>query len=146
MESGKNELAAALVRTVGKLRLAVVGSSMLPAIRPRDLLIIRRCTIQAARVGDVVLFARGERLFAHRVIAAGAKALVTRGDALPAPDDPVEGSELLGRVERVVRRGRAFRPRVPRLGGRIAAGLFRRSARAGRVLTRIDGLKRRLGW
>ena len=140
-----NELAAELVRSTGRLRLAVVGSSMLPAIRPRDVLLVRRCVPGAARVGDVVLFTRGDRLFAHRVIAAGAS-LVTRGDAMADPDPPVQPSELLGRVERVVRRGRVIRPRAPRLGTRIAAGLFRRSARAGRVLTRVDAMRRRLGW
>jgi hypothetical protein len=143
-ESRKIELAAALVRSVGRLRLAVVGSSMLPAIRPRDLLLIRRCALEAARVGDVVLFARADRLFAHRVISNHG-ALVTRGDAVRAPDGPIDSSEFLGRVERVVRRGRAFRPLAPRFAGRVAAGLFRHSARAGRMLTRLDCLQRRLG-
>ena len=140
-----DELATELVRSTGRLRLAVVGSSMLPAIRPRDVLLIRRCEPDAARVGDVVLFTRDARLFAHRVVAAGAT-LVTRGDALPDADAPVQPSELLGRVERVVRHGRVMRPRPPRLGTRLAAGLFRRSARAGRVLARVDAVRRRLGW
>lgn len=140
MESGKNELAAALVRSVGRLRLAVVGSSMLPAIRPRDLLLIRRCSLERARVGDVVLFARGARLFVHRVVAAGEASLLTCGDALGAPDAPVGPSELLGRVERVVRRGRVMRTPRP---ARLASGVFRRSARAGRLLTRLDAWRAR---
>ena len=107
--SARNHLAAALVRTAGRLRLAVSGSSMLPAIRPSDLLLIRRCDLRAARVGDVVLFLRGDRLFAHRVVVNDGAALVTRGDALDEADPPIGGGELLGRVERVVRRGRVMR-------------------------------------
>jgi signal peptidase I len=145
MQEPGNGLAAELVRSTGRLRLAVVGSSMLPAIRPRDVLLVRRCAPTAARVGDVVLFTRDARLFAHRVVAAG-DILVTRGDALAESDAPVQPSELLGRVERVVRHGRVMRPRAPRLGTRLAAKLFRRSARAGRMLARVDAARRRLGW
>ena len=131
MQSGKNELAAALVRSVGRLRLAVVGSSMLPAIRPRDLLLVRRCGIQSTRVGDVVLFTRDSRLFAHRVIASDGSRLVTRGDALDSPDAPIGSAELLGRVERVVRRGRVYRPRAFRPGRRWTVAVLRLRARLG---------------
>ena len=131
MESGKNELAAALVRSVGRLRLAVVGSSMLPAIRPRDLLLIRRCSTQSARVGDVVLFMRDARLFVHRVVSTRGAELVTRGDALDTPDAPIGGAELLGRVERIVRRGRVMRTRPRRPGARWAARILRLGERLG---------------
>jgi signal peptidase I len=131
MESAKNELAAALVRSVGRLRLAVVGSSMLPAIRPRDLLLVRRCGVQSTRVGDVVLFTRDSRLFAHRVISSDGSRLVTRGDALDMADAPIGGAELLGRVERVVRRGRVYRPRAFRPGRRWALAAFRLRERLG---------------
>ena len=65
-------------------------------------------------IGDVVLFTRFERLFAHRVISIGAGLLITQGDNLESPDAPVLDSEFLGRVSverpsivnRVVRRGR----------------------------------------
>jgi signal peptidase I len=131
MQSGKNELAATLVRSVGRLRLAVVGSSMLPAIQPRDLLLVRRCGTQAARVGDVVLYTRDERLFAHRVISSDGSRLITRGDALDAPDAPIGSDELLGRVERVVRRGRVYRPRAFGPGRRWAFAVYRLRARLG---------------
>jgi signal peptidase I len=130
-ESGKIELAAALVRSVGRLRMAAVGSSMLPAIRPRDLLLIRRCSMRSARVGDVVLFMRDARLFVHRVVSARGAQLITRGDALDTPDEPIGSAELLGRVERVVRRGRVMRPSACRPGSRWAARLLRLGERLG---------------
>jgi hypothetical protein len=140
-QAGRVELAAALLRSTGRLRLAVAGSSMLPAIRPRDVLMIRACPRASARAGDVAVFVRGGRLFAHRVVSVDASGPVTRGDAVRTPDAPVEADEWLGRVVKVVRRGRAFRPGVqPAPVARVAAHLFSRCARAGRLFTRLDGL------
>jgi len=130
-------LAVASLRATGRLRLAVAGSSMLPAIRPRDVLLVRRCDFDSVRKGDVVLFCRGDRVFAHRVIECAPHAMVTRGDAIAEADEPVGTQEFLGRVERVVRRGRAFRPRNR---AAITSAIFRRSPRAGRYFTRLDGL------
>ncbi len=57
--------------------------------------------------GEIVLFARGDQLYAHRVIhkrlVAGTTMVVTKGDALPQKDFPLSGGELLGRVVRIHR-------------------------------------------
>ncbi len=140
------DLAAEVLESFGELRLRVTGSSMLPAIRPGDVLLIRRGGFRTARVGDVVLFQRHRRFFAHRVVSRTAHNLVTQGDGIGACDSPVAGSELLGRVHGVVRRGRC----VPvssevTFAGRIAARLVRRSALAGRLLTRLHQLQYRAG-
>ncbi len=68
----KNELAAQALRSFGELRLCVTGSSMLPAVRPDDQLLIRHCRIEEAGQDDIVLFIRQRRLFAHRVVARSA--------------------------------------------------------------------------
>ena len=137
----KNELAAETIRSFDRLRLRVTGSSMLPAMRPDDVLLIHHCTIDEASEGDVVLYIRQRRLFAHRVISRSAAHLVTQGDGLTQPDLPVTADELLGRVVRVMRRGRSVRhASKPSLPARMAAALFRRSAIAGRVFTRLQGL------
>ncbi|MEP7261505.1 MAG: S24/S26 family peptidase [Usitatibacter sp.] len=141
LEAGRNELAAASLRSHGRLRLAVTGTSMLPAVRPRDVLMIRACASDAVCIGDIVAYARDGRLFVHRVVGRAGVAFIAQGDALPFADPPVAARELLGRVVKVVRRGRAFRPALqPPLVARLAASLFRRSARAGRLFTRIDGI------
>ena len=85
----KNELAAQALRSFGELRLCVTGSSMLPAVRPDDELLIRCCRIDEAGPDDIVLFIRQRRLFAHRVVARSAAHLVTQGDGLAEPDLPV---------------------------------------------------------
>lgn len=141
LEAGRNELAAASLRSHGRLRLAVTGSSMLPAVRPGDVLMIRACDPAAACIGDIVAYTRDGRLFVHRVVGRAGAAFITQGDALPFADPPVAAGELLGRVIKVVRRGRAFRPTtlLP-FPARIAANVFRRSARAARIFTRLDGL------
>lgn len=145
-EATGNELAAETVRSFGSLRIRATGSSMLPSIRPGDVLQIRRCRPVEAGRGDVVLFIRHSRLFAHRVVARVGAGLVTQGDALAAPDPSVRASELLGKVTHVLRRGKPIRSRSGlTISGRLTAALLRRSAIAGRLLTRLHGLQDRVG-
>ncbi len=137
-DASKIDLAAEALESFGELSLRVTGSSMLPTIWPGDVLLIRRGGFRTALVGDVVLFKRHRRLFAHRVVSRTANHLVTQGDGIDARDGPVAASELLGRVHGVVRRGRS----VPvasamTLAGRMTAGLVRRSPLAARLLTRL---------
>jgi len=142
----KNELAAETVRAFGALRLRVTGSSMLPAIRPGDVLLIRQCGVDGPAVGDVVLFTRERRLFAHRVVARSGAGLVTQGDGVARPDPRVDATELLGRVSHVLRRGRSIpMRRKPSFSGRLTAALVRRSALAGRLITRLHRLRSRPG-
>ena len=140
----KNELAAQALRSFGELRLCVTGSSMLPAVRPDDKLLIRCCHIEEAGHDDIVLFIRQSRLFAHRVVSRSAAHLITQGDGLAEPDLPVAAHELLGKVIRVIRRGKTIRHgSKPGWPARIAAALFRRSAMAGRLFIRLHGLQGR---
>ena len=100
----KSELAAEVLRREGVLHLQASGSSMLPALWPGDCLTERADGFSAAGAGDIVLYAREGRLFAHRVIRRRPHSLVTQGDCLPAPDEPVTANEFLGRVVGVRRR------------------------------------------
>lgn len=126
-DAAKCELAAEVVRRSGRLRLGVTGSSMLPAIRPGDVLAIERCTVHDTRPGEVVLFSREGRLFAHRLVSRSGECLITRGDSLPACDPAVTAAELLGKVTLVLRRGRPIGPGGNRgYLGRMSAALMRR--------------------
>jgi hypothetical protein len=141
-----NDLAAEAVRSLGELHLRVTGSSMFPAIRPGDVLLIRHCGIEDAAPGEVVLFNRYRRLFAHRVVSRSGAGLVTQGDAIAAPDPSVSASELLGKVIRVLRHGKPIRNRSKlTFSGRLVSALSRRSACVGRLLTRLHGLQHRAG-
>jgi signal peptidase I len=109
-ESLPFELAAEVLRDFGKLQLRAFGGSMLPAIFPGDVLLVRREAIGAIRRGHVVLFRRCGCFYAHRVVRienhAGGLHLITRGDALAYEDFPTCEDDLLGRIPALIRRGR----------------------------------------
>ena len=129
-ESVQGELLAETVRLHGKARLRVQGTSMLPSLRPGDVLLVERRATAEVEEGAIILYAREQRLFAHRVLKketrAGRCSLVVRGDRLPRPDPPVLPEQLLGEVTRVERGGTSFAP-ARRAGW--AASLLRLASR-----------------
>jgi signal peptidase I len=136
-EGVARELATEVVRSFGVLRFRATGSSMLPAIWPGDIVLVQRRRIEEIGVGEIVLFRCYGRLVSHRVIAHLGTFLVTQGDTIPQADPPVMASELLGTVTEIVQRGKRISPSTsPRLPGRIAAALLRRSSLASRALQR----------
>jgi signal peptidase len=127
------ELAAEVNRRFGSLQLLVSGSSMVPAVRPRDVLHVRHSEVADLSKGDIVVFRRAGQLIAHRAVRAPGKSgkgfLITRGDRVPRKDAPILGSELLGRVVAIERNGVRTNPR----------SRFDRSQRAmGRLLSFSD--------
>ena len=92
-EENKCSLAAELLGCCGELRLRATGTSMLPALWPSDLITIRAEEFDRVAPGDIILYARGNRFFIHRVVKApvdnGCRTLITRGDALAENDPPV---------------------------------------------------------
>lgn len=142
----KCELAADSLRSSGTLRLRVTGWSMLPSVWPGDTLMIERANLIAVSEGEIVLFVRDRRLFAHRVMASsyrdGGLQLVTKGDAMPTSDSPISDPELLGKVSRIVRNGRSIAPsRSLRLSERVVAAAVRSSEVAARVIVGIRGMQ-----
>jgi signal peptidase I len=141
----KCELASEVLASSGALRLRVTGWSMLPTVMPGDTLVIERIPSDAVSEGDIVLFGRDRRFFVHRVISKGPPqpaGIVTRGDAMPAPDPPVSQSDLLGRVSFILRNGKCIEPsRSPRFPERAVAALVRRSTLAARVVVGVHGMR-----
>lgn len=82
----------------------VHGDSMHPVIRENDTLHVE--PVRDFARGDVVLVLADRGLTAHRVIARRGTTLILRGDNAPAVDDPVEESQVLGKVTYVIRDGR----------------------------------------
>jgi hypothetical protein len=117
-------IAGALKRR-GRISLRVHGTSMQPWVRPKDIALIRRISIENVRCGDVVLFRRESHLFVHRIVekrgSLDAARLFTKGDAHPSSDGVVQEQELLGRVMRIYRHGRRIDLDAPR---QLALGLF----------------------
>lgn len=143
----KCELASEVLRSSGRLRLQVTGWSMLPTVMPGDTLLVERMSSDAAAEGDIVLFGRDRRLFAHRIVTKRelqAEAILTRGDAMPASDPPVPACDMLGRVSFILRNGKCIEPsRTLRFTGRALAALAQRSDFAARVIVGVHGLRRK---
>jgi signal peptidase I len=101
-------------RANGSACVRVLGRSMFPWIRPGDFVFVRRHDFGRVAPGDVILFERDSRIFAHRVLRRvtapiGLKSgpvFITKGDALDGVDAPVSASEFLGRITRIHRRQR----------------------------------------
>ena len=129
-ESVKGELLAETIRLHGRGRLRVQGTSMLPGLWPGDLIEVERRSPAEIEGGAIILYARDQRLFAHRVLKKEAREddclLVARGDRLSRPDPPVRSEELLGEVIRVEHAGKAF---VPARRAGWAAALLRLASR-----------------
>jgi signal peptidase I len=107
-------LAGDVVRTFGRVRLRVFGTSMVPTILPGDLISVQRAVISEISNGEIVFYARDGRMFAHRVVGCmqspGGSLLIARGDRLRHNDPPISSSELLGKVISIERGNFQWRP------------------------------------
>jgi hypothetical protein len=127
-------LVSELLRSFGSVEIRVRGSSMLPCVLPGDVLAVQRKELDEVDRGDIVLFTRDNRLFAHRVVIRvrqgairdGAACLVTCGDAGGENDPPVFARQLLGRVSFIIRGDQRISPRATFIG-RLVSLVFRRS-------------------
>jgi hypothetical protein len=144
----KCEMAGEVLRSSGRLRLRVTGWSMLPSVWPGDTLVLERVEGDAVSAGEIILFSRDRRLFAHRVVAkAGGLrnaqiTITTQGDGMARPDPPVASAAVLGRVSFIIRDGRCIAPgRSLGLPERAVAALVRRSDSAARVVVGIHGMR-----
>lgn len=115
-------LAAEVLHRFGEVRLVAHGSSMIPSIYPGDLLTVRSESIANARTGEIVLFLLEGRWFVHRVVRQWPEGnrvvFATRGDALTREDPSLDGTQLLGRVTSIVRRGKPVK-----VATRVSPGL-----------------------
>lgn len=144
VHSIKCEMAAEVLRTSGVLRLQVTGWSMLPSVRPGDILIVERADRSALTQGDIVLISRDRRLFAHRLLSKDVETaeFLTRGDAMTALDPPVADNQMLGRISFILRNGKCVEPsRTLSLPDRMVANLARRSEIAARIIVGIHNLR-----
>jgi signal peptidase I len=112
---------------------------MLPSVWPGETLVVERVRPDQVRIGDVVVVGREGGLCAHRVIGTENtpenRQWITQGDAMAAPDRPVAGSDLLGRVAYLIRAGKLVAvPAELSVVERLTAKIVRRSVSAARAL------------
>ncbi|MBA4390123.1 MAG: hypothetical protein C0399_04210 [Syntrophus sp. (in: bacteria)] len=91
-------------------RFSASGSSMTPFIRDGDAITVVPSPLQL-RPGDVVAFVNvlSNQLMVHRIIHASPAGYLIKGDNNSVPDGLMPASSIIGRVVRVVRRGRQVR-------------------------------------
>jgi Peptidase S24-like len=125
-EVHKLDLAAEVLSSGGTIRLQALGTSMLPTIWPDDVLSIEPKSGDEIVAGDIVLVARDNRFFIHRLIEKSNSAWITRGDSLPQHDAPVAPMQVLGKVSLIHRESGDIVPN-PRLSmfSRMLARMFR---------------------
>ncbi|MCZ7574615.1 MAG: S24/S26 family peptidase [Ardenticatenaceae bacterium] len=86
------------------------GTSMVPTLPPG-------CEIDivplpaVVRLGDVVVFAAGDTLVAHRLVHRSRGHWITQGDARRTPDRPLDPALVVGAVRAAYRRERRCWPR-----------------------------------
>jgi signal peptidase I len=141
IESAKCELAAEIAHQFGEIRLRIAGCSMLPALRPGDIVVVSRPGLAGLKPGHILQVVLNGRLVCHRLIRREGDLFVTQGDAAPHPDPPITEDQVLGRVTSVLRGGRLVNPTLT-LPRRVAGNILRRSGFSARVLWQL----RRKAW
>jgi signal peptidase I len=136
------ELIAEALRLGRSVRIRVTGTSMLPAIWPGDIIAVAHS--QMTSVGDVVLFMRNGRLFAHRVVRRDAAQFVTRGDAVMDCDPPLPLAQVLGRVTAVCDGMSERAMGWPSIHQKLLASVIRRSGIASRLVVNWRSLFHKL--
>jgi signal peptidase I len=138
-------LLAESVRIRGGIRLPAVGTSMVPAIHPGDVLSIQPVDSKEVSLGDVVVYEREGVLIVHRVVGIFAAPSdpywVTQGDRSLRDDAPIRTDELLGRVVSIERKNRRVNVyRFSNKAGQALCAVLRRSERATYLFLRANAL------
>lgn len=125
----------------GSLTYSNVGTSMEPMLRQgRDLFTVTRKGPERCRVGDVVLFRRGEKYILHRVVEVRENDYVCLGDNAVGKEYGVTDADILAVLTSFARKGKEVRADDPRYRAYTALILRTNGAR---VLCRraLGGLK-----
>ena len=138
-------LVAESVRMCGGIRLPAVGTSMVPAIHPGDVLSIQSVDPKEVSRGDIVVYAREQVLVVHRIVRTSGDSsepyLVTRGDRLLRDDAPILPGELLGRVASIERKNRRVNVhQFSNWAEQVLCPVLRRSERATYLFLRANAL------
>ena len=89
-------------------RLQAPGFSMSPFIKNGDIVTVTPLPDGSPRIGDVVAFIRpgAEKLIVHRVVWKKNGCFVIKGDNAPDTDGLIPGTNILGCVKKIERRGK----------------------------------------
>jgi hypothetical protein len=113
------DVTAGLLRQGYGVRFYAKGWSMHPTIKDGESITVEPVVPSQVKRGDILFHHNGRGVIAHRVVRIGRKrallypqdsaldtVFILRGDASSTCDDPVEPSQVLGKVVSVERNGR----------------------------------------
>ena len=138
-----NALICDRLRAGGTFSFTISTSSMLPALRPGDRVVVRAARADQVRTGDIVIREMADSWIAHRVIdsfvSSNGTHLVTKGDNALTSDPMWEPGQLTGAIVAVVRAGQSERESLAGIRRRaLAIALLSRSQLfASRIRLRI---------
>jgi signal peptidase I len=140
-------LVAEVVRKHGFVRLPAVGTSMVPAIHPGDLLLIQRVSLKEISQGDIIVYAQRGVLMVHRVVRVDRPYLITRGDRALRNDPKVRPRELIGRVTLIQRGHRSLNlPALPSAAEQALCFALRNSDVATYLYLRVSAFWREVSY
>src|SRR3989338_6390297 len=90
--------------------LKAEGMSMLPILKPGDVLFLRRIKFRQAKINDLIMLMKGGKVITHRVIYKNTDHLITKGDNNQKSDGKVYPHQIIGKVYQVKRNGYYFNP------------------------------------
>lgn len=99
------ELMEEILNKGNELQFKALGGSMYPLIRSGDIITVKPIKIGDVTVGDIIFYKNKNKYFVHRLIKIvnDKSTFITRGDFLPQYDDPIDSSQILGKVVAVKR-------------------------------------------
>lgn len=94
--NAQNLVGNAMPMPFGVGAAVVLSGSMEPTLSVNDLVIVK--AQDSYQVDDIIVFQEKNYLVIHRVIGSGENVLQTRGDANNVPDEPVDASNVKGKM------------------------------------------------
>lgn len=87
---------------------SAVSDSMSPGIEKGDVVLMQTID-KTPRVGDIILFEGEDAPITHRVYGIEGNKVITKGDANPAPDAPIEKEKVLAKAVVIFNKPVVFR-------------------------------------
>ena len=110
----------------GSMTYTNVGRSMLPLLRQgKDLFILEKKGPERCRVGDVVLYRRGEKYVLHRIVEVREKDYVILGDNCVAREYGITDGDVIAVMTGFVRGGKEHSVTEP--GYRLYSSVWMRT-------------------
>ena len=82
--------------------MVVFGASMLPVLKPGDIITIEKIGSKNICKGQVIVFETGQgKLIIHRVVKVSGNTLITAGDNADELDEPIRICDVMGIVREV---------------------------------------------